>query len=189
MSEIIEKIKIFVKESFNDDCFYGSEPFEYHLIPMVKRTLELSKEKDLDLELLELAAWLHDIGSAICGRENHHITGSEIAVNKLREYNYPEDKIELIRKCILNHRGSRNDYLETEEEKIIAEADALSNFDNVAGIFKAAFVYENQNQGEAKKSTLKKLENKWKQLSPESKERIKNKYEAIKFIFGEENEN
>ena len=36
----------------------------------------------------------------------------------------------------------------------------MSNFENIAGIFKAAFVYENLTQGEAKDSVRKKLEDK-----------------------------
>jgi uncharacterized protein len=116
----------------------------------------------------------------INGREDHHITGAEIAEKKLRELNYPQEKIELVKKCILNHRGSQDNDRESIEEKIIAEADTMSNFDNLAGIFKAAFIYEDKNQGEAAESVLKKLEKKWEKLHFEkSKKIIKPKYEAV----------
>ncbi|PIN79534.1 hypothetical protein COV16_03730, partial [Candidatus Woesearchaeota archaeon CG10_big_fil_rev_8_21_14_0_10_34_8] len=72
---------------------------------------------------------------------------------------------------------------ESIEEQIVAEADVLSNFDNIAGIFKAAFVYEKMNEGEAKDSVRKKLENKWNQLRFEDSKRIiKPKYEAAMLL-------
>ena len=94
----------------------------------------------------------------------------------------PEEKIELIKKCIKNHRGSRDDYRETTEEQIVAEADAMSNFDNISGIFKASFIHENKTQGEAKEAVKKKLQNKYKQLSEESKKIIKPKYDAAMLL-------
>ena len=126
---------------------------------------------------------MHDIGSIVYGRENHHITGAKIAEEKLKELNYPVKKIELIKKCILNHRGSQQNERHTLEEQIIAEADTLSNFDNIGGIFKAAFMYEHKTQSEAKKSVREKLERKWKQLHFEkSKKLIKPKFEAVMLL-------
>ena len=117
------------------------------------------------------------------GREDHHITGAEIAEKKLRELNYPSEKIKLVKKCILNHRGSQQSKRDSIEEKIVAEADAMSNFDNIPGIFKAAFIYEKKSQEEAKKSVRKKLENKWNKLHfSDSKKIIKPKYEAIMLL-------
>jgi uncharacterized protein len=177
---IVEKIREFVEEEFNKDTSkYGREPYDFHFVPMVSRAKMLAEKNNVEVELIEIAAWLHDIGSIIHGREDHHITGSEIAEIKLKELNYPGEKIGLIKKCILNHRGSRNDLRETIEEQIIAEADAMSNFENVPGIFKAAFVYENKTQGEAKESVLKKLENKWNQISEEHRELIRDKFDAV----------
>ena len=132
-----------------------------------------------------LLAWLHDIGSIIYGREDHQITGAKIAEEKLKEHQYPAEKMELVKKCILNHRGSQQNGRNSIEEQIIAEADVMSNFDNIAGIFKAAFVYENKTQGEAKDSVRQKLERKWKQLHfVHSKEIIKPKYEAAMLLLG-----
>jgi uncharacterized protein len=181
-----EKVRIYVKsECDKPDSCYGREPYEFHYVPMVRYALELSDKLGGNREVIEIAGWLHDIGAIVSGRESHHETGAKIAVEKLREFGYPDDKTELVRKCIYNHRGSMNNARETLEEKIVAEADVLSNFDNIPGIFKAAFVFENQTQGEAKTSTLKKLTNKYNQLSfDESKTLIKPKYEAVKLLLG-----
>ena len=130
-----------------------------------------------------IAAWLHDIGSIIYGREDHHLTGAKIAEEKLNELGYALEKIEHVKKCILNHRGSQYNFCESIEEKIVVDADALSNFENLSGIFKAAFVYENLNQDEAKDAVRNKLDNKWKQLYFDtSKEIIRPKYEAVMLL-------
>ena len=150
---------------------------------MVNYAEKLADELGGDKEVILIAAWLHDIGSIIYGREDHHITSAKVAEEKLKELQYPADKIELIKKCILNHRGSQQNGRDSIEEQIIAEADVLSNFDNIAGIFKAAFIYEDKTQGEAKDSVRQKLERKWKQLYFEnSKKIIKPKYEAAMLL-------
>ena len=73
---------------------------------MVQYSLKLAKELDVDLETVEISAWLHDIGSIIDGREEHYITGAKNAREKLKELNYPSQKNGQVEKCILNHRGS-----------------------------------------------------------------------------------
>lgn len=150
---------------------------------MVNYAEKLADELGGDKEIILIAAWLHDIGSMIYGRKDHHITDARIAEKKLKELYFPDEKIELIKKCILNHRSSQQNMRNSIEEKIIAEADILSNFENIAGIFKAAFVYEDQNQGEAKDSVRQKLERKWKQLHfDNSKEIIRPKFEAAMLL-------
>ena len=181
---IIEEIKNFVEsECKKPSSKYGYEPFIFHFIPVVEYAEKLADELGGDKEVILLAAWLHDIGSIIYGRADHQITGAKIAENKLKELNYPPEKIELVKLCILNHRGSENSIRSSLEEQILAEADVLANFDNIPGIFKAALVYENKNQGEARDSVRQKLINKYNQLQFESsKKLIKSKYEAAMLI-------
>jgi len=182
--DIINEVRNFVEEECRKpESKYGYEPFEFHFVPMVNYAKMLSEEIGGDKEIILVAAWLHDIGSIIYRREDHHITGAKIAEQKLKELNYPEEKIELVKKCILNHRGSIQNKRESIEEQIIAEADVMSNFDNIAGIFQAAFVYEHKNREEARASVKQKLENKWKQLHfDKSKEILKPKYEAAMIL-------
>jgi uncharacterized protein len=184
---VVEKIREFVEEECKKPSSkYGYEAYENHFVFVVKNAKILAEKLNVDEELVEIAAWLHDIGSILCGRENHHINGAEIAEKKLKEFGYPEEKILLVKNCILNHRGSVNNKKEHVEEKIIADADAISNFNNLSGIFKAAFIFENKNQEEAKESIKKKLIGNWNKLSlQESKELIKPKYEAAMLLFGE----
>ncbi len=181
--KIIEQIRKFVEEeSKKPTACYGYEPYEFHLVPMHNYAKRLAEKLGADVEIVELAAWLHDIGSIVYGRENHHITGAEIVEKKLRELGYSTEKINRVKACVLNHRSSVN-HCRTIEEKIISDADAISNFDNIPGIFKAAFVYENQTQGQARKSVREKLERKWRKIYlDESRDLIKPKYDAIMLL-------
>jgi len=183
--DFVEEVRKYVySECCKDTSNYGIEPYEFHFKPTVKYADKLVDELGGDKEVVLIAAWLHDIGSIVVGRKDHHITGSEIAEKKLLELGYPVDKIEKVKKCILNHRGSRSDVRESAEEKIIAEADTLSNFESISGIFKAAFVYEGHTQGTAKVVVMNKLHNKWNQLQLESsRDLVRAKYEAAKVLF------
>ena len=182
--EIIEEVRKFVEEeSKKPNAKYGYEPYEFHLVPMRNYAVRLAEKLGADIEIVEIAAWVHDIGSIVSGRENHHITGAEIAERRLKEFSYPLEKIERVKSCILNHRGSVNNHRSSLEEQIISDADTISNFDNISGLFKAAFVYEGLSQGGAKISVREKLQRKWNQLClEESKIIIKSKYEAAMLL-------
>lgn len=101
--DFIEEVRLFIEqECKKSTSTYGYELYLGHLIPTTKYAKILAEKLGADVEVVELAAWLHDIGSIIYGRENHHITGSKIAENKLRELGYPEDKIKEVVHCIFS---------------------------------------------------------------------------------------
>ena len=182
-NNLVQRVRDYVEdECKKPDSHYGYDVFSYHFTSMVAYAEKLADELGADKEIVQLAGWLHDIGSIICGRENHHLTGAEIAGDFLMEQNYPPERVELIKNCIRNHRGSQNRERISLEEQIIAEADAMSNFDNVPGLFKAAYIYEGLDQGQAQVSVREKLKRKWKQLSPHSQGLIKAKYDAVMIL-------
>ncbi|MCK4997534.1 HD domain-containing protein [Candidatus Pacearchaeota archaeon] len=185
---LIEKIRKFVEEECKKPDANYSNAYKFHFISMHKIAKELAEKFSADVEVVEIAAWLHDIGAIVDGRENHHITGALIAEEKLRKLNYSEKNIEKVKECILNHRGSKegeNKRLSIES-KIIAEADVLDAFDNIAKQFLVTLVYEKKSLEDAKISVLNKLKNKWNQLEFEgSKELIRSKFEAVILLFGD----
>jgi len=184
--KIVDEVKKFVEEECKKPTSkYGFEPFEMHFKPMAEWAKKLADKLGGDKEVILVAAWLHDIGSILEGREDHHLTGPEIARKKLSELGFPEEKIQLVEKCILNHRGSQGRARETLEEQIVAEADVISNFDNIVGIISSALNYENKSEKEAKQEVLEKLTRKWNQLHfEESREMIRLKMKAVRILFG-----
>lgn len=181
---IIQKVKEFVEEECKKPTSkYGYEPFTNHFIPVVKYAKKMADELGADKEIVNISAWFHDIGSIMCGRENHHITSTKIAEEKLKEFGYPQDKIEKIKECIISHRGSQKIKPKSLEAQILIEADTLSAFDDINDLFQCAFVYEKLSSDEAKKSVRQKLKNKWEQLKfKSSKEIIKPKYDAAMLL-------
>ena len=187
MSEIVEKIRVFVEgESKKPENWWGEEFYTLHIVSVHKYAKKLAKKLGADEELVELAALLHDIGSTIEGRKDHHVSGARIAEEKLIELNYPLERIERIKHCILSHRGSQEINPETIEAKIVRDADSLSTFDHITGPFLAAFVYEKLGQTQAKKSIRNKFHNSWNKLCfQESKELIKLRHYAIMLLLNE----
>jgi uncharacterized protein len=177
---ITQKIKKFVEaECKKPNSKYGYEPFTCHVVPVVKYVKKMAQEFGADEEILEIAAWLHDIGSFTYGRENHHLTGAKIAEEKLKELGYPSLKIKKVNECIRTHRGSQKIPAKSLEAQILIEADTMSAFDDIAGLFQCALVYEKLSRNEATKSVKEKLQNKWAQLKfQSSKDLIKSKFAA-----------
>ena len=183
---LIEKIRKFVEDECRkpDSNYKGA--YELHFVSMHKLAKKLAEKLEADIEIVEIAAWLHDIGSIIKGRENHHIIGSIIAGELLKKFDYPEDRIKKVKDCILNHRGSKENanIRSSIEPKIIAEADVLDCFDNVAKQFLVTLVSEKKSLEDAKISVVNKLKNKWSQLEfEESRNIVRAKFEAIILLF------
>lgn len=181
---IIKEVRKFVEsECKKPNSHYGYDPFLYHFIPVVEYSEKLADKLGADKEIVIIAAWLHDIGSIVYGRKNHHLTGAKIAEEKLSELGYPPKKIEKVKDCMISHRGSQQILPKSLEAKILIEADTLSAFNDITGLFQCAFYYEKLPRKEAKDSVKRKLENKWKQLNlDESREIIKSKYEAVMLL-------
>ena len=179
--EMIEKVRCFVKDECDKPGAKYPRAYDLHLVSVCGIAKDLAERFFADIEIVEIAAWLHDIGSIMVGRDNHHITGAKIAREKLNKFGYSKEKIDRVVECILNHRGSRESENKrvSIEAKIIAEADVLDAFNNISKQFLITLVYEKKSLEDAKESVLKKLNNKWNQLEFEgSKELIRSKYEA-----------
>lgn len=179
MSNIIEQVRKYVKEEFEkpEACFKPA--YEEHFIPVVKTALELAEKEDADKEVVEIAAWLHDIGSIIGDYENHHILSAKIAQELLQKLNYPQEKIEKVKQCILSHRGRFPGKKETKEAQILADADALVNFGDINSLLRSN--YQNpKSEEEAKQKILAKLEGNYLKLSDKAKPLVEDKLEKAR---------
>lgn len=184
-NNIVEKVRKFVEEECRrNPAGQGFDPYIYHFTIVRDYSLKLAKIFKANTEIVEIAALSHDIGSIIYGREKHHITGTKIMGKKLLELNYPKENIRQVLHCILAHRGSNGIKSKTMEARIISDADAIACFDDIAGIFQAAFCWEGHTSREsANKSVIEKLTRKWDNLYfPESHELVKDKYEAAMLL-------
>lgn len=159
----------------------GYDFWEDHIKYVVDNAIYLAKEYRADVEIVELGALLHDIAmpSNIGPREEHHIYGVKIAEELLTKYNYPQDKIERVKQCVLNHRGSNDLPRNTIEEEIIADADVMAHFDSIPSLFSLAFKELNLDLHEGTEYVKKKLERDYNKLSNRTKDILEERYNNI----------
>lgn len=123
---ILEKIKKEAKKFFRDAK--GCHSFD-HTERVCNLCLHIGKKEKADMEILEIAALLHDIargrqdklGGSIC----HAEAGAEMAKKFLKKYGLPHEETEKIAHCIRCHRFRGKNIPESKEAKILFDADKL----------------------------------------------------------------
>lgn len=184
--DIINAIEIDIKNRCESEKnFFGMGGY-YHIKAVVKNAIILAEKYDADVEIVTIAAWLHDIASVTDYElyEDHHIHGARIAGELLSNLNYPKEKIELVQSCVLNHRGSKLLEKSSKEEICVADADAISHFDNLPSLFHLAYVIRKYSIEEGTNFIKGKLMRSYNKLSEESKEIYKEKYDTVMGILG-----
>jgi uncharacterized protein len=183
--EIINKIK----EEIYQRCIaetntYGIGAWTHHIKVVYDLAVQNHILYNADLEIVSLAALLHDIASVtnVKYTENHHIIGAQIADQLLRDLGYDEDKLKIVKNCILNHRGSVLRDKQSNEEICVADADAMTHFYNVPSLL--SMVYKEKNMGidEGAIFVYEKLQRSYNKLSDCGKNIIKPQYEASKLV-------
>ena len=185
---MINKISSLVEEACkNDSNHFGYGIWTHHILNVVKYGKMLANKTSADEEIVEISALLHDYASIkdFAMYEEHHIHGAREAETLLQRYHYPAKKIEMVKACILSHRGSKPKAKITKESLCLADADSMAHFDSVASLFYLAFINHKMDIDTANTWLLGKLERSWAKLSPDAKAIINNKYEACKLILGE----
>ena len=178
---IIEIIKDEVMKrcySPNNTCGVGA--WTHHINIVYILATKMASNYKADLEIVRLAALLHDIASVTDESylDNHHIIGAKIAEELLRELNYPAEKIKRIQNCILNHRGSVLKEKHTPEEICISDADAMTHFYNLPSLFSLVYKERNLDIDEGTLFIKNKLERSYNKLSDMGKKIVKDQYNA-----------
>ena len=166
---------------------YCREDFKYHILPVVKNALLLAERLKANSEVVEAAAYLHDVGRTSERKEykaenDHHLLGAEEARKILEGLGCDKEFMEKVAHCVLAHRGRKGSEPESLEAKIIYCADAMAHFDCFLDVFNFFL------QNESFEDTLEKMEAKmnrnWnkKLILPEAKEIVKPKYEAVMLL-------
>ncbi len=187
MSQIVEKMRqeIMDRSARFEEQTKGTKDeyniYREHIQYVYKYVVMLSKDKNVDREVLELVALLHDISMTdmALDRSRHNEYGAEIAEQLLRENNYPEDKTQLVKRCILNHSKRRQQYRSTEEEQILVDADGLSHFDTVKTLYSLPSKVMGLSEEDSVRFVQDKLTGDYNELSDNLKYLVKDKYDRI----------
>ena len=184
--DIIEQMTKEVKSRcYSCENIYGPGIWTHHITSVVEHAKKLAKRYGANIEIVTLAAILHDIASVtkIDYVKQHHVIGAEIAEELLSTLKYPQEKIEHIKLCILNHRGSVIANKQSVEEICVADADSLSHFDNIPSLFSMVYKEKQMPIDEGAKFVKEKLKRSFSKLSDETKTLYQKKYKGVMRIF------
>lgn len=120
----------------------GKEGFHY-ISAVVANCKMLSAELEgrgedtstLDMDVLVIAAYLHNISTVEFGFQNHHLKSAEMAVEFLRELDVPVERIRKVEQTILTHtKAVARDEWESVplEGRILYDADKLGRLSGLA---------------------------------------------------------
>ncbi len=189
MQEIINKVYDEVKRRCEAETnFYGMGAWDHHIELVYKLAVANSKKYGANKDIVALAALLHDIASVTNKdyTEEHHIIGAEIAERLLTEYGLEKDKIALIKKCILNHRGSRLAKKTTPEEICLADSDAMAHFYSIPSLLRMVYVEKQLSIDDGAKFVLDKLTRSYNKLSDQGKKIVDKRFNAAKIFLANE---
>jgi uncharacterized protein len=128
MALTIEDIKAFAEKCFSNSR--GSHDWE-HSLRVYNLCMHIGQAEGADMEVLKIAAYLHDVGRShqdeskgtICHAEK----GAEIATELLDKYPISTGQKVNILHCIRSHRFRGNREPATLEAKILFDADKLDS--------------------------------------------------------------
>jgi uncharacterized protein len=139
IDNLIKKISI----HFDNHTSHGFD----HTERVYRYALKIGKSEDADMDIVQAAALLHDIGRQKEDNgdvECHAEAGAGMAKAILNEIGFPKEKIEKVINCIKKHRFSKKIQAITKEEKIMQDADRLDAIGaiTIARVFAAGALYE-----------------------------------------------
>lgn len=185
--DIVREISELVKEECAKDSNpYGSSNSWKHMNHVVFLSKSLAQNIGADEEIVELAAWLHD-WSAIQGfYKDHHERGSVAAGNILKGLDYPDMRIEHIKRCVFTHRSSQGIKPETVEAECVANADAIAHFLEIPDLLCSRYADGDMTINEVVDWLKAKLKRDCKKITlTKAKEMVAPYHEAAKVILGE----
>lgn len=166
---LIKKLSKLVEDTCKKPSnIYGYSAWSQHIKKVIYFSKILAKKNNADKEIVEISAILHDYASVLDSKmyPEHEVFGAKLAQDLLQKYNYPQDKIDKVKLCILNHRGSKPRIKMTVEETCVADADAMAHFTSIGSLFYLCFNTHKLSIEESEKWILKKLERSYKKISP-----------------------
>ena len=102
-----------------------------HVQMVIKQSMELAKQLDVDAEMIFTIAAYHDVG--LCeGRERHHLVSAQmlLADTKLRKW-FTTSQLQIMAKAVEDHRASSDHAPRSLYGRIVAEADRFIEPDTI----------------------------------------------------------
>lgn len=179
INSITEWVK---KKSEGKKNIYGTDLFDSHICRVVEYAKLLAVKASADMETVEVAAWLHDIGIVLGDFQKHHISGANFAGEYLPQFNIDPMKILNIKHCITSHRADASVNQETIEAQVVANANIMSQMADIPSMFHFAYAVKKMGRDDSARFIRQILDKYWDKLMPEAKEIIRERFEAAKLV-------
>ncbi len=142
--KLIQEVEAFVNNYFNENDLKKLVYHDvFHTVEVVKAAKKIGVGNNLsdeEMEIVIISAWFHDLGYTV-SRVDHEGISADIALSFLTKNNYPSDKIEKVKSCILATKSSKTP--QNIMEKILCDADlihmAKKNFLERSELLKSEF--------------------------------------------------
>ncbi|MFA7686360.1 MAG: HD domain-containing protein [Moheibacter sp.] len=119
-SEILQKTQAYIHQTFSGE---GTGHDYFHIERVVKTAKRLAKEEKADEFLVELAAWLHDVGDA---KLHGGVDKSEGLIGEfLNELKVPNEITQKVIEIVSQVSFSKGNPATSLEAKIVQDADRL----------------------------------------------------------------
>ena len=183
INELYEEIK---RKCYEPSNYYGSGAWDYHIKLVYEIAVNNCGLYGANKDIVALASLLHDVASITDKKfkKEHHIIGAEMAEEILEKYNLEKADVELIKRCIMNHRGSVLMKKTSPEEVCIADSDAIAHFYSVYSLFKTAYCDNGLSIDEGRDYVYNKLQRSYNKISEIGRSIVKPYYEAVEVLFG-----
>jgi len=162
----------------------GSGFLGEHLAVVVEYGGMLAGTLTADLEIVELAAWLHDIAPVqdIAALPRHPGLGVEIARTLLQGNCYPSERVERVSRCILSHSVPVQIGGGAPEDVCLSNADAMSLI--ARPTYWLYFVFKVRQLGfeEGRAWLLRRVESNWAALIQPARDIIQEEYRRTKAL-------
>lgn len=152
--------------------------FDEHLSVVVECARRLGQALSADLEIVELAGWLHDISAIqdFAALPKHPALSAEIARQRLLKEGYPSERIERVAKCIASHSTPVQIGNGPIEEVCVSNADAMSQIVKPAYWFYYVFRVRQFGFAEGRDWLRRRVEDHWAALIPQARDIIESRY-------------
>lgn len=126
--DLFEKVMIEAEKSFLDSR--GSHDWD-HTLRVYNLCLHIGEKEKADLEILKIAAILHDIARVeqddSNGKVCHAQRGAVLAREFLKNFEISNEEVDRVVYCIQTHRFRGGEIPRTKEAKILFDADKLDS--------------------------------------------------------------
>ena len=138
---VIRKVKQRLENSSSQSLAHRWD----HIHRVYKRAVKIAEivDEKVDMEILKIAALLHDIDQPYNEKENHVKKSLSKAKKILKEIGCPEEKIKKVLKIISEHSSEDEKVPTSIEAKILFDADKLDGIEAI-GIARV-FIFCGQN--------------------------------------------